>query len=171
MLTVSYANRRTIPAAPGVYHLVTNDRVRYVGCSSNLKARIGTHEKARGMMADGNALAISFEVFEGSREDLHALEAKHIETYKPDMNRLNPLRQGKPFTMCIGNVSATKPVTAQVSSELLEVLDGLAGKLGVTRSECIRRCIQETALNYDAFTDEQEMQRLIARAKSFKREA
>ena len=169
MQTVSYANRRTIPAAPGVYHLVTNDRVRYIGCSSNLKARIGTHEKARGMMADGNTLAISFEVFEGSREDLHALEAQHIETHKPDMNRFNPVRQGKPFTICNGNVSASKTVTTQVSNELLEVLEGLAEKLGVTRAECLRRCIQETALTYDAFTEEQEMQKLIARNKSFRR--
>jgi len=67
----------------GVYHLVRNGCVLYVGQSRNLLSRIGGHEWQRFDEA---------RLFYCDESELHDLEQAHIEALRPPLNRAGVTR-------------------------------------------------------------------------------
>lgn len=62
----------------GIYHLVRDGRVLYVGQSTNLVSRIGGHEWQR---------YDEVRLFYCDESELHDLEEAHIKALQPPLNR------------------------------------------------------------------------------------
>jgi hypothetical protein len=62
----------------GVYFLVNDDEIVYVGQSINIHQRIGEHEKTK--------IFTTFTYVECSYEELNKIEARYIDMFKPKYN-------------------------------------------------------------------------------------
>ena len=73
----------------GVYHLIKDNEVIYIGQSSNIKKRLYGHKSKQ---------YDSVEIFHcDTEEERRALEKEHIEKYRPDFNiTLNPDKKIQP---------------------------------------------------------------------------
>jgi hypothetical protein len=62
----------------GVYFLIHDDEIVYVGQSINIHQRIGEHEKTK--------IFTTFTYVECSYEELNKIEARYIDMFKPKYN-------------------------------------------------------------------------------------
>ena len=75
-------SRHTLPSSVcGIYHLMKNGHVLYVGQSTNVISRVASWAAARPGEFD------SWEFFACDANDLNDLEHEHIERFAPPMNK------------------------------------------------------------------------------------
>lgn len=76
-----------MPYSSGVYHLIRDDHVLYVGASVDVLCRIGAWHRAMAGKFD------AWRVYPCKREDLAELELAHIRHYNPPMNKAGRTRK------------------------------------------------------------------------------
>ena len=76
--------------SPGIYLLIDNDEIVYVGKSLTPEQRVGTHQ-----YSDKNF--DSYYIVSCNEEELQNLEAKYIFKYHPKYNKIIPFSKSFPY--------------------------------------------------------------------------
>lgn len=78
------ANAKKLQTTCGIYFLILEERIVYIGQSVNIEVRVHSHIKS-GKRFD------SYSVIECEEKDLFKLEAEFIHKFRPENNQYFPL--------------------------------------------------------------------------------
>jgi excinuclease UvrABC nuclease subunit len=76
--------------SPGIYLLINNDEIIYIGKSLTPKQRVGIHQYS-------NKKFDSYYIISCNEEELRDLEAKYIFKYHPKHNKIMPFSKSLPY--------------------------------------------------------------------------
>ncbi|MFW6281710.1 MAG: GIY-YIG nuclease family protein [bacterium] len=113
-----------MPKTTGIYKLIQDDEIVYIGQSLNCERRIGTHLKSDDK--DFN----SFEIIPCKEQELDELEREYINKYEPEYNK-----QGKaPKNRKLEGVYLDK--------KQRDIIAKLQEQTGKNKSEIVRKALR-----------------------------
>ncbi len=132
------AERSQLPNCPAIYFVLAEERILYIGKTSNLSQRWIAHHRFSQVAARGNSVKIAWLDISNCTSDLLTeIESALIEHFSPELNRT---RYEKKPTV---NGIKTQNINFTCESEDKEYLREWAAREGRTLSNLVERIIKE----------------------------